>query len=472
MNLLPSGVRIFLLAGLMVASGMICLITAADYSIGTIIEATGPVRNSFTGTFSQADGNGTNVSGVYSDSVMTNGGSLSLTKQVGMSEKSSGQGFETQKVVGYSSGTSGGHLIADEYVLTSSDMYSNKTQGAICFGDPYLVSSCISGEQSASFSIANAKTLTLASAGRSSNGTLDYSLSIGTPQSNASNPGLEGTVISAIHGKTKTQSGEVSLYDRTLISGLITTFTRLYHGGEQQELSEMTSTTGSVHDKTILEQKYSQNDTTSGKISSGTAVYAQDVMTNGGKTHETRQISGSGSISSERLVEYTSDGDRSIQASEHVVATRMSEGQEDSGTPACALGGTISSGEEKSPYKQASAQTGIAGVSSARISSTTRISDPERSDELNLEYNANVMIPIGFNASMVQEMKDTDNDGRFEDLNGNGRLDMHDLVLLFQNFRWIGESNLSLRIDFNKNGRADYADIVTIFNSMNQTSSK
>jgi hypothetical protein len=135
----------------------------------------------------------------------------------------------------------------------------------------------------------------------------------------------------------------------------------------------------------------------------------------------------------------------------------MSEGQEDSGTPACALGGTISSGEEKSPYKQASAQTGIAGVSSARISSTTRISDPERSDELNLEYNANVMIPIGFNASMVQEMKDTD---------------MHDLVLLFQNFRWIGESNLSLRIDFNKNGRADYADIVTIFNSMNQTSSK
>ncbi|MCA1917297.1 MAG: hypothetical protein LDL35_13010, partial [Methanospirillum hungatei] len=214
------------------------------------------------------------------------------------------------------------------------------------------------------------------------------------------------------------------------------------------------------------------NDTTSGKISSGTAVYAQDVMTNGGKTHETRQISGSGSISSERLVEYTSDGDRSIQASEHVVATRMSEGQEDSGTPACALGGTISSGEEKSPYKQASAQTGIAGVSSARISSTTRISDPERSDELNLEYNANVMIPIGFNASMVQEMKDTDNDGRFEDLNGNGRLDMHDLVLLFQNFRWIGESNLSLRIDFNKNGRADYADIVTIFNSMNQTSSK
>lgn len=66
-------------------------------------------------------------------------------------------------------------------------------------------------------------------------------------------------------------------------------------------------------------------------------------------------------------------------------------------------------------------------------------------------------------------MKDTDNDGRFEDLNGNGHLDMNDLVLLFQNFRWIGESNISLRIDFNNNGRADYADIVTIFNAMNQT---
>lgn len=472
MNLLPSGVRIFIMVGLMVASGMVCLISVADYSIGTIIETTGPTRDSFTGTFSHADGNGTNVSGVYSDSVMTNGGSLSLTKQVSMSGEKSGQGFETQKVLGYSSGPSGGHLIADEYVLTSTDVYSNKTQGAICFGDPYVASSCISGEQSASFSIVNAKNLTLASASRSSNGTLDYSLTIGTPQSNASNPGLTGTVISTIHGKTKTQSGEVALYDRTLISGLITTFTRLYQGGEQLELSAMTSATGSVHDKTIMEQKFSQNDTYSGKVSSGTAVYVQDVMTNGGKTNETRQISGSGSISSERIVEYTSDGDRSIQASEHAVATRIREGQDKSGSPTCALSGSIASSEEKSPYKQASAQTGIAGVSSARISSTTRISDPERSEELNLEYNANIMIPIGFNTSMVQEMKDTDNDGRFEDLNGNGHLDMHDLVLLFQNFRWIGESNLSLRIDFNRNGRADYADIVTIFNSMNQTSAK
>ncbi|OQB37465.1 MAG: hypothetical protein BWY05_00787 [Euryarchaeota archaeon ADurb.Bin165] len=82
------------------------------------------------------------------------------------------------------------------------------------------------------------------------------------------------------------------------------------------------------------------------------------------------------------------------------------------------------------------------------------------------------MIPAGFNESLIQGMRDNDDDGRFEDLNGNGRLDMHDLVLLFQNFRWIGESNLSSRIDFNNNGRADFADIVTLFNYLNKSQSK
>ncbi|GEM_PF-1058887 len=473
MNLVPDGLRILILACFILASGFYCPVTVADYSIGTIIETTGPVRDSFSGTYSYADGNGTNVSGVYKDRTMTNGGSLSLTKQVGMTEgKPKDQGFETQKVIGYSSGTSGGHLIADEYVLTSTDVYTNTSAASLCFGEPYDtydMSECASTEQSASFSIVNARNLMLSTTSRNTGKTLDYALTIGSPTNTSSSPGLTGTVITAFHGTSASRTGVVTLYDRTLISGLIDTLSRLYHGGDRMDVTMLTSGTGSVHDKTIMEQTYNRSDTSTGEAYAGTSVYTQDVMTNGGKTDISRQVSGAGTIEADRIVTYTSDGNRSIQAFEQAVATRMTASDENSDSPACVLAGVSSSSEDTSPYKQASAQTGIAGVSSAQITSTTRISDPGTSKELNLAYNANIMIPVGFNESLIKGMKDSDNDGRFEDLNGNGHLDMNDLVLLFQNFRWIGESNISLRIDFNNNGRADYADIVTIFNAMNQT---
>ncbi|HOL40486.1 hypothetical protein [Methanospirillum sp.] len=470
MDLVPDGLRILILVYVILSSGFCNLITVADYSIGTIIETTGPVRDSFFGTYSHADGNGSNVSGVYKDLTMTNGGSLSLTKQIGMTEGTqTHQGFETQKVIGYSSGTSGGHLIGDEYVLTSTDVYTNTSATSFCFGEPYDISKAASGEQSASFSIVNAHNLLLSTTSRSTGGTLDYALNIGSPANTSSSPGLTGTVLTAFHGTSASSTGSVTLYDRTLISGLIDTLSRLYHGEDRMDMTMLTSGTAFIHDKTIMEQKCNRSDTSSGEAYAESFVYTQDVMTNGGKANISRQVSGAGSIEADRIVSYASDGDSSIQAFEQAVATRMKASDENSDRPVCVFAGELSSSEEASPYKQASAQTGIAGVSSAQITSSTRISDPDTSKELNLAYNANIMIPVGFNESLIKRMKDTDNDGRFEDLNGNGHLDMNDLVLLFQNFRWIGESNISLRIDFNNNGRADYADIVTIFNAMNQT---
>ena len=474
MNLLPLGFNIFIIIGFLLASGMGCPISVADYSISTLIETTGPVQDRFSGAFSQADENGTYVSGVYSDSVMTNDGIMSLSKQVSMTgDKSTNHGFDTQKILKYSSGLTGGHLIADEYILTSSDNYINETNhGSTCFGETCAAPACVSKENSASFSIINAKNLVMSSSGRSSDGTMDYIINIDSPDNNTSEGGLEGTIITAYHGNIKTPTSEVALYDRTLVSGLIDTFSRWYHAEEQLDLIAASSVSGAFHDKTIMEQKFSQNNTATGEILSGTTVYSQDVITSGGRTDETRQITASDSITAERIIEYSSDGDRSIQVSEHAIATRIDESNGNSESQTCVLGENVLTADEKSPYKEAAAETGITGVSSAKISSSTHIANNQHNNDLNLEYRANIMIPAGFNESLVMEMKDNDNDGRFEDLNGNGRLDMHDLVLLFQNFRWIGESNLSLRIDFNKNGRADFADIVTLFNYMNMTSSK
>ena len=472
MNLLPSGLRILIISGLLILSSMGCLITDADYSVSTLINTTGPVRDSFSGVFLQSDGNYTGAKGVYSDLVMTNDGTFVMTKHVSMTGGAMSGAFDTQKILEYSSGQTGGHLLADEYILTSTAGPSNDTARMICFGDPYAVNPAFSREHSASFSIVNAQSLALASASRSSNGTLEYDLNIGSPGSNTTDPGLTGTVITAFIGKTITPGSEVTLYDRTLISGLIKTLSRWYKGGETLELTAASSESGPIHDKTIMEQRISQNDTVSGESFHETRVYTQDIMTSGGRTDETRQVTGSESIIAERLVDFTSDGDRSIRASEHAVATRISGEKDDTDSPACVLGGKVQSAEEKSPYKEASAETGVAGVSSAKITSSTNIGGNQNADGLNLEYRANIMIPAGFNESLIQGMRDNDDDGRFEDLNGNGRLDMHDLVLLFQNFRWIGESNLSSRIDFNNNGRADFADIVTLFDYLNKSQSK
>ena len=54
---------------------------------------------------------------------------------------------------------------------------------------------------------------------------------------------------------------------------------------------------------------------------------------------------------------------------------------------------------------------------------------------------------------------DPDNDGVFEDLNGNGRLDFNDVVVLFEN---LPDAETPLQ-DVNDNGRIDFDDIVELF---------
>jgi PKD repeat protein len=54
---------------------------------------------------------------------------------------------------------------------------------------------------------------------------------------------------------------------------------------------------------------------------------------------------------------------------------------------------------------------------------------------------------------------DLDNDGVFEDINGNGRLDFNDVVALFEN---LADAEVQFQ-DVNENGRIDFDDIVELF---------
>ena len=61
---------------------------------------------------------------------------------------------------------------------------------------------------------------------------------------------------------------------------------------------------------------------------------------------------------------------------------------------------------------------------------------------------------------------DTNADGLYDDVNGNGRADFTDIVLYFNEMTWITANEPVTAFDCNKNGRIDFADIVWLFNHL------
>jgi tripartite motif-containing protein 71 len=61
---------------------------------------------------------------------------------------------------------------------------------------------------------------------------------------------------------------------------------------------------------------------------------------------------------------------------------------------------------------------------------------------------------------------DTDCDGLYDDVNGNGRKDFADVVLYFNQTNWIAANEPLVAFDYNANGRIDFADVVWLFNHL------
>nr|WP_222844841.1 alkaline phosphatase PhoX [Haloplanus rubicundus] len=62
---------------------------------------------------------------------------------------------------------------------------------------------------------------------------------------------------------------------------------------------------------------------------------------------------------------------------------------------------------------------------------------------------------------------DPDGDGRYEDLNGNGRLDYEDIEILFSNFDADSVAMNESAYDFNENGQLDFDDVVDLYEEVN-----
>ena len=61
---------------------------------------------------------------------------------------------------------------------------------------------------------------------------------------------------------------------------------------------------------------------------------------------------------------------------------------------------------------------------------------------------------------------DPDEDGLYEDLNGNGRIDFADLILYVNQMDWIRENQPLCCFDYNGNGNIDFADVIQLFHEI------
>lgn len=75
----------------------------------------------------------------------------------------------------------------------------------------------------------------------------------------------------------------------------------------------------------------------------------------------------------------------------------------------------------------------------------------------------NTMVPF---PGCSESPTDPDNDGIFEDINGNGRIDFADVVTFFNEMEWIPGNEQIAYFDFNTNGRIDFNDVVQLFHEV------
>ena len=458
----------FLLAGLFFFFPAPLVASATEVSIGTIIDTVGMVTDHTT----IAQGTGSSVNGSYQfyhDSSMSNGGGLKLTKAVNSGGQDIDSGsVDAQKVMSYDAAGSGAHLSGSESAYTRSAVSSGSAQSPACAfasGDSGNTSQVQSA--SSSLEIANANSLELTTSTKISPGNLHYSVSANSSpiSGNYSGP---ATIVSSFTYGSETSEQKNQVTDRTMVSGLFDLFNRVYQAENGATIQAQTQASGMVSSKTVTEHTYDQvNRTTSSAGWSGSSVYTADTLTNGGNIDETRAISADSGVSAQRVVSYQANGSESMQTEEKIVAAKeVSSGINSSSAAVCVFAGDDRNMTDSTTHQSVAASSLLFGVDSAQSVSVAQIDMGSRSNgtmPLVVNYKAEIVSPIQFDAGILQTMTDPNKDGRFEDLNGNGRQDMQDLVLLFRNFEWLSKSSLSSRFDFNNNGRVDLADLTRTF---------
>jgi PKD repeat protein len=75
----------------------------------------------------------------------------------------------------------------------------------------------------------------------------------------------------------------------------------------------------------------------------------------------------------------------------------------------------------------------------------------------------NVLQPLSIFPSYTKSPTDPNQDGLYEDINGNGMLDFDDVVAYYDNMDWIPGNEPIALFDYNKNGLIDFDDVVKLY---------
>jgi secreted PhoX family phosphatase len=93
--------------------------------------------------------------------------------------------------------------------------------------------------------------------------------------------------------------------------------------------------------------------------------------------------------------------------------------------------------------------------------------DDEDGDTIDAEARGGILVTGPPAVTGGQAPTDPDDDGDYEDLNGNGRLDYADVELLFEQFDSDSVRLNEAAYDFNDNGELDYDDVVDLYEEVN-----
>jgi PKD repeat protein len=80
-----------------------------------------------------------------------------------------------------------------------------------------------------------------------------------------------------------------------------------------------------------------------------------------------------------------------------------------------------------------------------------------------------VTTPMTSGSPLGDALQNLNYDRIYENINGNGILDINDVVVFFKRMNWTADNELIGAFDFNKNGQIDFNDIVTLFNEFKES---
>ena len=119
--------------------------------------------------------------------------------------------------------------------------------------------------------------------------------------------------------------------------------------------------------------------------------------------------------------------------------------------------------QEGTEFKLATVTLSGMGAGSTDIDTSASLDD-DNGNAIDVEPRSGLAMtgPASIGSSGASP-QDPDGDGRYEDVNGNGRVDYDDVVTLFNNLENSNVKSNARAFDFNGNEQLDYADLVVLY---------